>query len=146
MRCSSVADMPGVSVNSASGPPGARWSTRKPMIETSQRRRMLWPRRRSTKRIIIRKAVSARYPQSSGLCPVPVLYIPCVDGSIDSRLIANQALLRTLDRRVLKHGQLGQILLNDLLQLPVDLLALGAIEGTGTRNQQLVHFGIAVFH
>src|SRR4051794_30479649 len=87
-------------VNIESGPPGARCSTAKPIIETRTSSTSDWAVRRSRNRPM--RPGSAR--------PVPGGHVPHVGLDVDVRLVADQPGLDAFDRRGLVDRQQDEVL------------------------------------
>src|ERR1700722_11379540 len=133
MRARSAEDIPGVSVNCASGPPGARWISANPISDTSTNRIRLCPTRRSRYKLTPAVAHSPLRPLRGGGeegsggggglrsgRPIPLPDIPAVRLHVDAGLVAHQSLLRPLDARILEYRQHWQVRADDRLHLVID--------------------------
>src|SRR5579862_4370452 len=98
MRAMSCAVTVGFSVYIASGPPGARCISAKPMTDTPTSRTADWARRLTRKRPT---------PDRSGGCPVR--RVPGVRGQIGIHLVALHAILYADDRLVGEDRREGQV-------------------------------------
>src|ERR1700733_7719296 len=103
----------GFSVYMASGPPGARCISAKPMTNTPTSRTADWAKRLTRKRPT---------PDSSGRRPV--CRVPRVRGQIGIHLVALHTILYADDRLVREDRCEGQVVKQDHLNLVVDRLTL----------------------
>src|SRR5580658_5377355 len=113
MRSMSCAVTVGFSVYMASGPPGARCISAKPMTDTPTSRTADCARRLTRKRAT-----------AEGSGRNPVRRVPGVRGQVGINFVALHAILHANDRLVRKERRERQIVEQDRLDLVVDRLAL----------------------